>query len=161
MQGLGINWKILVGQIINFAILFFLLKKFVFKAFLSTLEKRKKVIEDGVRKSEDAEKNLAKIRALEGEIRESGEQKARKFLKEAEARAATKAKDILVLAEKEKEMLLQKAREALEKEISEGKKKREKEMVELAFLASEKFLKEKIDGEKDKKFIEGIVSGLE
>ncbi len=160
MGKLGIDFKILIGQIVNFVILLFLLKKFAYKPFLNILEKRKTKIEEGVRKSEEAEKSLQKIRALEGEIRENGEQKARVVIKEAEARAEARAKDILALAEKEKEKVIQKARETAEKEAAEEKKKREKEMVELAFLASEKFLKEKIDGEKDKKFLEDIVSGL-
>lgn len=160
MEGLGINWKILIGQIINFAILLYLLKRFAFKPFLNLIEKRKMHIEEGIKKSEEAEKSLQKIRVLEGEIRESGEKKTKEILKEAGIRAENKAKEILISAEREKEKIIEKVREATEKEIAEERIRRQKEIFDLALAVSEKFLKEKIDKEKDKKFLEELISEI-
>jgi F-type H+-transporting ATPase subunit b len=160
MEGLGINWKILVGQIINFVILFLLLKKFVFKAFFSTLEKRKKIIEDGVRKSEDAEKNLAKIRVLDQEIRIAGEKNARELIKTAEMTANKRKQEVLAAAEKEKERIILAAKETAKKELAQEKEKQKKETVELSFLLAKKFLKEKITQEDDREFLENIASKL-
>ena len=41
LENLGIDWKILLGQIINFLVVLFVLKKFAYKPFLSVLNKRK------------------------------------------------------------------------------------------------------------------------
>ncbi len=160
MEGLGINWKILVGQIVNFAILFFLLKKFVFKAFLNTLEKRKKTIEDGVRKSEDAEKNLAKIRTLGQEIKIAGERKAKELLLSAESIAGKRKQEVLNSAEKEKERIILAAKETAKREIENEKEKQKRETIDLSFLLAQKFLKEKLSQEDDKKLLEKIASGL-
>ncbi len=34
MEGIEIDWKIFIGQLINFSILFFVLKTFIYKPFL-------------------------------------------------------------------------------------------------------------------------------
>jgi len=160
MEGLGINWKILVGQIINFVILFFLLKKFVFKAFSSTLEKRRKVIEDGVRKSEKAEKNLAKIRLLEQEVRAAGERRAKEIIKSAEMAAQKRKQEVFDSAEKEKERIILTAKETAKKAVEDEKEKQKKEIVDLSFLLAGKFLKDKLTQEEDKKLLEKIASEL-
>jgi F-type H+-transporting ATPase subunit b len=160
MEGLGINWKILLGDIINFAILFFLLKKFVFKSFSETLRKRKEKIEAGLKKSEEAEAALVKIRLQDKEIREAGEKNARELIKEAEIIADKKKQAILALAEEEKQKIILKAKETAEKEISDKREQQKRETIEMSFLLSEKLLKEKFDRGKDKKLMEEIISGL-
>ncbi len=123
MEGLGINWKILVGQIINFAIIFFLLKKFVFGRFQKTLENRKKKIEDGLKKSEEAEQNLLKIRNLEKEVKDSAEENAKEIIKSAQINAQKKSQEVLGQAEKDGEKILLAAREKGERELKEEKEK--------------------------------------
>ncbi len=160
MEGLGIDWKILIGQIINFVILLWLLKKFAYKPFLSILEKRKTQIEEGIKKSEEAEKSLEKIRNLSQEIKEKGEKEARDLIIAAELKAKTRAEEIMVKAQTEKEKVIEATKIMIERETKEGAKKREKEAVETAFLLAEKFLDEKLDEERDKKIIEEAIANL-
>lgn len=160
MEGLGINWKILIGQIVNFIILLYLLKRFAFKPFLNMLEKRKNSIVEGVRKSEEAEKSLQKIRVLEGEIRKSGEERTKLIIKEAEEKATAKAREIRSLAEDERKKIIEEARMAAEKETLKEKENQKKEMIDLTFLLTEKFLKEKFNEEKDKKLLEELISEI-
>lgn len=160
MEALGINWKILIGQLINFAILFFLLKRFAYKPFLSILEKRRTKIEEGIKKSERAEKSLQEIRVLGEDIKKKGEDRARKVLRESEAKASAVAQGIVSSAENEKEKIIEQARLAAESEIAAAKEKHQKTMVENAFLVAEKFLAEKLDEKQDKKLLEKIVSEI-
>jgi len=102
MEGLGIDIKILAGQIITFLVLLAILKKYAYKPFLSIMEQRQKKIADGVKKSEEAEISLQKIRALGEEIKEKGEKKAKEVVVAAETKAQEKARAILAQAEAEK-----------------------------------------------------------
>jgi F-type H+-transporting ATPase subunit b len=156
MEGLGINWKVLIGQIVNFAVLFFLLKKFVFGKFMDVLKKRQAKIEDGLKKSEEAEQNLVKIRTLEGEIRESGERKAREVLANANVQGQKQTKEIIAQAEIEKDKIITEGKKRIERELADEKQKQKNETVEMSFLLAEKFLKEKFDKEKDRKFLEDL-----
>jgi F-type H+-transporting ATPase subunit b len=160
MEGLGINWKILIGQSVNFIILLLILKKFVYKPFLGLLEKRRAGIEDGIKKTQEAEKSLQNIRGMSDRIKENSEKEAQEFLKKAELRAQNRAKEISDLAEKERQKMLEAARIAVEKEVAEERKTRDKEAMEKTIILAEKFLKEKFTEEKDKKLIEELSADL-
>jgi F-type H+-transporting ATPase subunit b len=156
MEGLGINWKILVGQIVNFAILFFLLKKFVFGKFLDVLKRRQQKIAEGLQKTEEAEKNLAKIRTLEGEIKEAGERRAREVLADARIQGQKQTGEMIARAETERDKIVNEGKNRIARELAEEKQKQKSETVEMSFLLAEKFLKEKFDKEKDRKFLEKL-----
>jgi F-type H+-transporting ATPase subunit b len=160
MEGLGINWKILVGQIINFVILLFILKRFVYKPFLAILKKRKDQIAEGIKKSEEADASLLKLKDLEENIQKEGKEKEKGIVKEAEIKAKTKAQEILGLAEQEKGKIIERGKVLAEKEVAEQKENQEKKVLENVVLVAEKFLGEKIDQEKDKKLIEDLLGKL-
>lgn len=160
MEGLGINWKILIGQAINFAVLLFILKRFAYKPFLNLLEKRKTGIEEGIKKTEEAEKSLQNIRGMSDKIKENSEKEAGEILRKAELRAQDRAKELADLAGKERQKMLEAAKIGIEKEIIEEKKTRDREVMEKTLLLAEKFLNEKLTEEKDKKLIEDLLSGL-
>lgn len=110
----GLNWKIMIIQIVNFGILLYVLKRFVFEPVMTMIERRQRLIEQGVADAREAsEKNQkadaegkkviaqatreadsiianSKVRAEEvgATIARSVEQKAQTALKDAEMRAA-------------------------------------------------------------------------
>lgn len=54
----GVKPILLLAQIVNFAILLFILKKFMYKPILKVLDERKKRIEDSLKNAEEIEKRL-------------------------------------------------------------------------------------------------------
>lgn len=160
MDGLGIDPKILIGDIITFIVLLAILKRYAYKPFINILERRRKKIEEGVKKSEEAEKSLQKIRALAEEVTEANERKSREAVQAAEKKAQEKTKAILAAAEEGKNKVIQAARLAMEKEQEQARRQKQKEAVDLAFAVSEKFLAEKITKDADKKMIEKLASEL-
>jgi F-type H+-transporting ATPase subunit b len=160
MEGLGIDPKILIGDIATFIVLVVILKKYAYKPFLAVLETRRKKIEEGVVKSEQAEKSLAKIRSLSEEIKEAGEKKAKELILAAEIRAQEKAKAILAAADEERKKVVANAEIVMEKERVQAKERQQKEAMDIAFAVSEKFLAEKITKDQDKKIIERWAASL-
>jgi len=161
MEGLGIDIKILVGQIVTFIVLLAILKKFAYKPFLSILEQRSKKIEEGVKKSEEAVTSLQKIRVLGEEIKEKGEKRAKEMILAAEIKAQDKAKVIAAQAEEEKRKVIENAKVAMAKEQEMARERQQKEALDIALLVSEKFLKEKITKEQDKKLLEKLAAELD
>jgi F-type H+-transporting ATPase subunit b len=160
MEGLGIDPKILIGDIVTFIVLAAILKKYAYKPFLAVLENRRRKIEEGVAKSVEAEKSLVKIRGLSEEIKSAGEKRAKEVILAAEGKAQERARAILAAAEEDKRKLLENAKIAMEKEREIAAGRRQKETMDLAFAVSEKFLAEKITKEQDKKIIERLAAGL-
>ncbi|MDO8462794.1 MAG: F0F1 ATP synthase subunit B [bacterium] len=54
LTNLGIDWRLLIAQIVNFLVLFFLLRKFLYRPVLAMLEKRRATIAEGVANAERA-----------------------------------------------------------------------------------------------------------
>ena len=92
LNKLGIDYKLLIAQIINFLVLLFVLWKFAYGPILAILEKRQKKIEKGLADAEAAEKRL-----------EESEKKQKEVLR----KARTEAKEIV-------EMFFEEIRTALE-----------------------------------------------
>ncbi len=76
-QTFGVNLPAIIGQIVNFAIVAFVLWKFAFKPVLATLDERKKKIADGLRYAEETKARL-----------DSAQQEIADSLKKAQIEAA-------------------------------------------------------------------------
>jgi F-type H+-transporting ATPase subunit b len=161
MEGVLIDWKILVGQTVNFLILFFLMKKLVFPRFFSILEERQKTIEKEKRTIEELEEKKKEIEIEKERILNQAKEKAELILREAKEKAKKKEREILEMAEKEKEKIIEEARKTGEEEIERMKKEFLEKNIETVLVIAEKFLEKKIDPEKDKRIILSLLKELE
>lgn len=160
MEGVEIDWKILVGQIINFAILFFVLKAFVYQPFLNLLKSRREKIEEGINKSIEADQRLGKIDELKSAIEKKGEEEKKKILSQAEAEAKKRVDESAKKAEEERSVLLAKARKEAEDLKEKEKEETKKQTIDNAFALAEKLLKEEIDEKKGKQITEEFLKKL-
>ena len=153
LENLGINWKVLIGQAINFLLLLFLMKKFVFPRFFILLKERREKIEEGIRKLEEAKKKSEMIEIEREKILKEAKGKVDLMMKEAEERAKLKEAKIIEMAEKEKEKIIEEAKRMGQNEIEKLKEDFLRRNLELALILAEKILAKKIDLEEDKKII--------
>ena len=54
LENFGLNPMLLIAQIVNFLIVLFILKKFLYKPVLEMLKKRQTTIKDGLKQAEEA-----------------------------------------------------------------------------------------------------------
>lgn len=87
VQQFGIQPVLLVAQIVNFIILFVLLKKFAYKPILDMLDKRKKTIEDGLKNAEEARIAYEKAIIQEKKILSKANLDAQKIILDAKVQA--------------------------------------------------------------------------
>ncbi|MEK7081976.1 MAG: hypothetical protein AAB537_02940 [Patescibacteria group bacterium] len=117
---LGINWKILVAQLINFGILVAVLRWLLYRPLLELLEKRRKKLET------DANRAVA----LDQKIKVAYEQEE-KILTEARKRG----QELLAVVEKNgkelKELLLAEAKKEVEKTLAAGRQTLEETRIKL------------------------------
>ena len=103
---MNINIIQVIFQIVNFTILLFLLRKYLYRPILKILESRAKKIHDGL---EAAEKSI--------EEREKLEREKRKILLEAEKSAAEILEGARLRAQKFEKTLSEKADEEMQKKL--------------------------------------------
>lgn len=141
----GVNWSLLIAQVVNFGIVLIALWYFLYKPVMTTLDKRREMIAQSVADAEKAEAMFAgadtevktritnadsEAEAIVTSAREAASTEKARLLKEAENRAAQVTKDAEA-----------RATEA----ISRARKESERDIARLAILAAEKVLQEKHD----------------
>jgi F-type H+-transporting ATPase subunit b len=108
IEALGIDWKLLLAQTFNFLVVLIILRVFVYDQILKVLKERKKKIEEGIVKSEEAEKRLKEIENLKLEKIKEAEKEAKELFLDSEKKArATEEQMLLKAKEKESEILAQ------------------------------------------------------
>jgi len=114
LQTLGIYWPKLIAQIINFAILLFVLWKFAYRPVLALLAERRQKIAEAMENAEKARVELAKTEAARLEILNKTNTQANKLIEEARAAAAKVQETETQKAIAAAEQIIAKAREAAE-----------------------------------------------
>jgi len=155
---LGLDWKILLGQLINFLILLFILKKFALKPFLKTMRERKEKIEEGLEKSKLAEEKIKEIREKREEVMAKANQKAMELYEKSKKQGEDKVRESVLLGEKERVSILDNARKETLREIAKIKDAENKKTIEAALSLAEKILGQKLDAQKDKELINKILA---
>ena len=160
MEALGINFGLLIVQIIAFFIVFLTLNAWVYKPMLDMMETRKNKIAQGLEDAriaaearKDAEKDAAKIIA-------AAQAEAGKVVREATDRAASSGKDVKAAAEAE-------AVKARDVAIAEAEIERNRilgdlrgQVATLALAAANKLIGEALDEKKQYILIDEFFSGV-
>lgn len=160
MEGIEIDWKIFIGQLINFSILFFVLKTFVYKPFLATIKKRREKIEEGVNKSFEAEEKLQKLSEIKKKMEAENEAQKREIIFAAEEEAKKRLFLATEKSEQERATVLAKAEKEAEDLKEREKEKTKKQIIENTFSLAEKLLKENIDDNKNKRITEEFLNKI-
>ncbi|HTD86960.1 MAG TPA: F0F1 ATP synthase subunit B [Candidatus Binatia bacterium] len=112
LHSLGIYWPKLMAQIVNFAIVLFVLWRFAYRPVLKMLEERRQRVAEAMINAEKAREELAKTEAARAGVLAETNAQASKMIEEARAAAAKVREQETQKAVKEAEDIVGKAREA-------------------------------------------------
>jgi F-type H+-transporting ATPase subunit b len=157
LGNLGINGKLFIAQLINFAILFFVLKKFAYQPILKVLDERKDKIEKGLKDAEKAGEKLEKITVKEEKVLRKANAKAQDILMTAEKKADENRVVAVEKTEEEIAQLMKKAEQKIAEKKEQMLQELKKDVAGLVVMATEKVLDEKIDNNKDGELIKKAV----
>lgn len=150
---LGIDWKMLILQIIAFVILVALLGKYVYPWLMKSVDERQDAIEAGAKAAEEAkekaekaekevEKLMAQARKDAKDIVSTAKDEATAAVATAESKATDRAKKIV-----------ENAHDQIEKDVIAAKKALHNETLELVASATETILGEKVDSKADQALV--------
>lgn len=154
---LGIDWKLLIAQGVNFAILFFVLRRYAYKPMLDFLGSRAERIEQGIKDADTAKEKLVSVVAEEKSILKQARSEAKQILMEAEQDAKTRAREREVEAEAKIKQLLADNEKQLAEEREKMLRDVRSEVVDLVTQSVEKVLLEKVDSAKDQELIKRVL----
>lgn len=156
----GINPILLGAQIVNFLIILYLLKRFAYKPIFEMLDKRKKVIEEGVKNAENSNKALERALEEEKKILKKAQTQAETVLVDAKQQAGTIVLDATDQAKQQVEKLLADAKKEIEIQTKETEKKLASQTTKLAIDILQKSLKGMFDSNHQKEVLEKAIKNL-
>jgi F-type H+-transporting ATPase subunit b len=120
---LGIDWKLLLSQVVNFAILLAVLTQFVYKPLLKVIKKRNERIQEGLDKADEADVRLKEVDGIAKAHLQKADQESIAIIKATESRAKSLEESLVKKAEEKQAMLLAQAQAQYEKQQEESRNK--------------------------------------
>jgi len=160
LEALGINLGYLFVQILNFAIIFVVLRVWVYKPILGLLEKRRERIAQGLedaRVAAEARANAEKeAQAILGRAQADANQKVR----ESAERAEQVAREIHAAAEKDAAAVRAAAAGEAEQARSAALGELRGQVAALAIAAAQKLIGESLDEKRQRHLVQEFFSGI-
>ncbi|NTW61576.1 F0F1 ATP synthase subunit B [Candidatus Saccharibacteria bacterium] len=138
VEMLGIDWQMLLFQIVAFLVMLGLLAKFVYPWLIKSVDDRQKRIEDGLKSSEKAQAEAANAEKRIAKLLASANKEAGEIIAAAKAEAS---ETLLATEEKSRQLadkITKTAREQIDNDILIAKNALHNEMVDLVITATEK-----------------------
>jgi F-type H+-transporting ATPase subunit b len=150
-----------VWKVLNFAILVFLLVKFVGKPLKSFLQQRKELIEKSIRDAQEA-KELAKKALAEVEERlKLKDKEIDEILSFAKGSGESERGRLIQEGERLKEKILEQARANIEHEVKVAKEAIKAEAVEAAMSLAEEKIKARMTTQEQERLLQESIKLLE
>lgn len=153
---LGIDLKLIIGQVVNFLILFFVLRKLVYKPVLNLLEKRKNMIEKSVEDAKKIEERLVEMEVEKEEVLADASLKAMAVIEKAKQEAEEERQKALANAKKEISGLAERYRAQLKAEKDQISSELKAEMASLIITSCEKVIRKEF-GKEDQNRLEKAI----
>jgi F-type H+-transporting ATPase subunit b len=161
LEQLGINLNFLIAQIINFLLLLFILRRFLYKPVTNMLAARTKRVQESLAEADRVRQEAAAARAeyerqLDAERRRSFDA-AQQAIQEGQ-----KARDaIITQAQKDAEEIRARTRDEAERERQQMMAQLRTQVADLAILASEKVIGQTLDNNVQRRLINDFLNQTE
>lgn len=157
---LGLNVKLFAAQLVNFAVIFFVLWRWVFKPITRHLQERTSKIEQSLQDAEDIQRQKAEFDEWRVEEMSKTREETSEMVKKAKLEAELVRTDILTKAKSEEDKLRTEGLALLERQRQAILQESKTELAELVVSATEKVLHEKLTDEKDLELARRAVKSL-
>lgn len=153
--------KLLIAQIVNFAVVFLVLYFLVFRPLFKVTTDRSKTIEKSLAEAKEIEERLEKTKAEQKEMIKQAKIEASVVLEEANRQAEEKKLGLVSKAKEEIGDLINREKAKMQADKAETLRMIRAEVADLIKLSLEKILQEKSDKVSDEKIINKALKHME
>jgi F-type H+-transporting ATPase subunit b len=158
LEKLGINFGLLIAQLLNVILLIILLSRLLYQPILNMLNERTRRIQESLRDAEQVKVQLARAKEdYEAELARA-RQEAAGILAPAQERAKGQEQEIIAQARQEAERVRNEAREQAMQEREQLLRDLKDQMAELVTLTATRVLGEELKANHDRLIEESLAS---
>lgn len=138
----GVDWHLLLIQLVNFVLLLAALTYFLYRPVLRIIDERREKVAEGVRLAQQADQKLEDAKTQSDEIVAGAAKEAEGLVATARVRASEMTSETTKAAEAKAAAILKEAQAKAEEERRLALQESSKEIARAAMLAAEKILKQ-------------------
>ena len=157
LKNFGVNPILLSAQIVNFLIILFVLKKFLYKPILELLKKRQTMIKEGIKQAEESRNRLEKVVIEEKSILRNAQLQAKELMEDAKQESIELTLQMNEAAKKQTEKILKDARDQIARESLETEKRLAINTSKLAVSFLQKALAEFFSGKEQEEVVSDVL----
>lgn len=150
----------LFGEILTFAVLVWVTMKYIWPPLIKAMEERQQKIAAGLEAAQQGQYALELAQKNIAQQLHEAKDKATVILDRANKQANDLIEEGRVKAQNECAIILAKAKLDIEQEINKTKKELQQQVADLAIIAAEKILQQKIDDTMQQKLVDKLIAEI-
>lgn len=139
---------LLFWMLLAFGVVFFILYKYAFPAILSSIDERKKFIDDALKNAQEANEKLARIEQQGNALIKAAQEEQARILKEAVYTRDRLLKEAHEKALDESEKIMAETRRLVQQEKEDAIREMRTQVAELSLSIAEKVLRKELSGDE-------------
>lgn len=150
IEKLGLDWKLLLANMVTFLIVLWVLRKFAYGPIIRALETRQATIADSLQKAKDTDQAYRELQGAKEQLVKEAKLTAQDLLRQAESDAAKIRQAELEKTQAAAEQLIVKTRTQLDRERRDMVQAAKADVAALVVQATEQVLGQAVDAKLEK-----------
>ncbi len=160
LSDFGVEPILLLAQVVNFIVLLYILKRFLYKPILRILDERKRKIETSVKQSEEIQKKFDEVSQKQIEILDKAKEESEQIIKNAKNEAKTLAGQIQSDASIQAEDSMKRAQQTLQLEKQKMISEAKQEIGDVVVTVTEKVIQKTLTKSDKDRFVKKAVEEI-
>lgn len=132
LKDFGIEPILVAAQVVNFLVILYILKRFLYKPLFAIFQKREELVQENLKNVEESKKALANAEKEEAELIKKAQKTASQIVSDAKEQSTTIINSAQVTAKKQTESMIEEARAQITRETQEAEKQLTKHISDLS-----------------------------
>lgn len=151
----------LLWEIINFLVLLYFLKRFLYKPLLGMIDKRREMVQEDLNKAADSKEKAAELKQKYEAKIQAAHDEAHDIVAQAEKRGNERREEIIEEAREEAKRIRERAMEEIEQAKRQALSQIRDEVSNISLMIAGKFLQESVDSKRHQRLVEEFISQLD
>jgi F-type H+-transporting ATPase subunit b len=158
LNSLGVNFTAVIWHAINFAILLWVLQRFLFKPVMNMLDQRANRIRESMENAEAVRAETARLEAESKDILDRARQESQQLLAQANRNAERILTEARQAAQEEGERLVERARAELSRERAQAFEELRQQIGDLAIQGASQVVRRSLDPNQHRELLRELVA---
>ncbi len=160
LHTLGIDWSLLLAQVVNFGIILFILKKFLYRPLLNLIETRRMMVKKTIENAREADRLKEEMERSRADVLRKADEEAGELLSRARKDAEAMRGQLTETAQHQADQILQKGRKQLDDERQHALIEVQEKVATVVMKATEKILDREFTEADQKRILADLQKNL-